>query len=222
MKRTGVRLAWMPWIGLVSPRSSTPVGPVGPRPLDVGIEHEELGQAGMARVASGLDGRLQTSSSTVWSNPSRGVKRSGSCTSAWWPCLASSPPTARTTNFRTRVSGWPARALNDRYGLGPAGPLRTVGICLYRDGRDSVAWHGDRIGRRRDGDTLVAIVSLGSRRRFLLRPRGGGPSRRFELGGGDLLVMGGSCQRTWEHSVPKTSRPSDRASASSSARRRTS
>jgi alkylated DNA repair dioxygenase AlkB len=82
-------------------------------------------------------------------------------------------------------------------------PFRTVGLCLYRDGADSVAWHGDRIGRGRTEDTMVAIVSLGTPRRFLLRPRGGGRSRQFELGRGDLFVMGGSCQRTWEHCVPK-------------------
>jgi alkylated DNA repair dioxygenase AlkB len=82
-------------------------------------------------------------------------------------------------------------------------PFCTVGLCLYRDGRDSVAWHGDRIGRSRTEDTMVAIVSLGMPRRFLLRPRGGGKSRQFELGRGDLFIMGGSCQRTWEHSVPK-------------------
>jgi alkylated DNA repair dioxygenase AlkB len=82
-------------------------------------------------------------------------------------------------------------------------PFRTVGLCLYRDGHDSVAWHGDRIGRSRVEDTLVAIVSVGAPRPFRLRPRGGGRSRKFELGRGDLLVMGGSCQRTWEHSVPK-------------------
>jgi alkylated DNA repair dioxygenase AlkB len=55
---------------------------------------------------------------------------------------------------------------------------------------------------------MVAIVSLGTPRRLLLRPRaGGGPTLRFTLGHGDLLVMGGSCQRTWEHCVPKTNRP---------------
>jgi alkylated DNA repair dioxygenase AlkB len=82
-------------------------------------------------------------------------------------------------------------------------PFRTAGLCLYRDGADSVAWHGDTIGRGSTEDTMVAIVSLGTPRRFLLRPRGGGQSRQFELGRGDLLIMGGSCQRTWEHSVPK-------------------
>lgn len=81
----------------------------------------------------------------------------------------------------------------------------TAGLCLYRDGSDSVAWHGDRIGRGSREDTMVAIVSLGSPRPLLLRPRAGGSSLRFEVGPGDLLVMGGSCQRTWEHSVPKVS-----------------
>ncbi len=85
--------------------------------------------------------------------------------------------------------------------------FRTAGLCYYRDGRDSVAWHGDRIGRGRRADTMVAIVSLGAPRALLLRPRGGGPSRRFSVGHGDLLVMGGSCQRTWDHAVPKTARP---------------
>ena len=84
-------------------------------------------------------------------------------------------------------------------------PFVTAGMCLYRDGRDSVAWHGDTIGRSATEDTLVAIVSFGSPRSLSLRPRGGGPSRSFALGHGDLLVMGGSCQRTWEHAVPKTS-----------------
>jgi alkylated DNA repair dioxygenase AlkB len=82
-------------------------------------------------------------------------------------------------------------------------PFETVGLCLYRDGADSVAWHGDTIGRGQREDTMVAIVSLGTPRRFLLRPRGGGRSRHFDLGRGDLFIMGGSCQRTWEHSVPK-------------------
>ena len=87
-------------------------------------------------------------------------------------------------------------------------PFATAGLCLYRDGRDSVAWHGDTIGRGRKEDTIVAILSLGAPRALLLRPRGGGePAIRHEVGHGDLLVMGGSCQRTWQHAVPKTSKP---------------
>jgi len=105
-------------------------------------------------------------------------------------------------------------ALNAHYGPELGEPFRTAGLCLYRDGRDSVAWHGDTIGRGKTEDTMVAILSLGTPRALLLRPRvkgageAGGGSRplRFEVGHGDLLVMGGSCQRTWEHAVPKTAR----------------
>jgi len=128
-------------------------------------------------------------------------------------------------------------ALNARYEPELGEPLVSAGLCLYRDGADSVAWHGDTIGRGRTTDTVVAIVSLGSPREFLLRPRGGGAVARAiagaELPGprvqerttdarprpvtasgtirhtlhhGDLVVMGGSCQRTWEHAVPKTAR----------------
>jgi len=98
------------------------------------------------------------------------------------------------------------RALDEHYGPELGEPFRTAGLCLYRDGRDSVAWHGDTIGRGSTHDTMVAIVSLGAPRSLLLRPRGGGPAIRHDLGHGDLLVMGGSCQRTWEHAVPKTTR----------------
>ena len=86
-------------------------------------------------------------------------------------------------------------------------PFVTAGLCLYRDGNDSVAWHGDRIGRSREQDTMVAILSVGAPRDLVLRPRGGGTSRRVPAGHGDLLVMGGSCQRTWDHCVPKTTKP---------------
>jgi alkylated DNA repair dioxygenase AlkB len=95
------------------------------------------------------------------------------------------------------------RALNSHYGAELGEDFRTAGLCLYRDGRDSVAWHGDRFGRGRHANTMVAILSLGTPRALALRPRGGGPSMRFELGHGDLLVMGGSCQRTWDHAIPK-------------------
>jgi alkylated DNA repair dioxygenase AlkB len=97
--------------------------------------------------------------------------------------------------------------LSEHYAHELGEPFVTAGMCLYRDGRDSVAWHGDTNGRSSQCDTMVAIVSFGSPRPLLLRPRGGGASRRFAVGHGDLLVMGGSCQRTWEHAVPKTSRP---------------
>ncbi|MET9618264.1 alpha-ketoglutarate-dependent dioxygenase AlkB [Kitasatospora indigofera] len=99
-------------------------------------------------------------------------------------------------------------ALSAHYAGELGEPFVSAGLCYYRDGRDSVAWHGDRIGRGDREDTMVAIVSVGEPRALLLRPRyGGGASVRHLLGHGDLLVMGGSCQRTWEHAVPKTVRP---------------
>ncbi|HEU5475957.1 MAG TPA: alpha-ketoglutarate-dependent dioxygenase AlkB [Actinophytocola sp.] len=97
-------------------------------------------------------------------------------------------------------------ALSRHYAAELGEPFRTAGLCYYRDGRDSVAWHGDRIGRGATEDTMVAILSVGAARPLLLRPRGGGPIVRHALGHGDLIVMGGSCQRTWEHAVPKISR----------------
>lgn len=95
--------------------------------------------------------------------------------------------------------------LSEHYASELGEPFVTAGMCLYRHGEDSVAWHGDRIGRSREQDTMVAIVSLGSARHLALRPRDGGPSQRVALGHGDLVVMGGACQRTWDHAVPKTS-----------------
>jgi alkylated DNA repair dioxygenase AlkB len=128
-----------------------------------------------------------------------------------------------------------AASLGERYQR----DLDVVSANLYRDGRDSVAWHGDRVGRQRE-DTVVAILSLGSPRRFLLRPapsrpvdggtdagtsagasgtasgsaRGRSPSRTVRLtpAAGDLLVLGGTVQRTWQHSVPKVARAGPRIS----------
>ncbi|WP_328664740.1 alpha-ketoglutarate-dependent dioxygenase AlkB [Streptomyces sp. NBC_00328] len=97
-------------------------------------------------------------------------------------------------------------ALSAHYAEELGEAFTTAGLCYYRDGRDSVAWHGDRIGRGAREDTMVAIVSVGAPRDLLLRPRGGGDTVRRPLGHGDLIVMGGSCQRTWEHAIPKTAR----------------
>ncbi|MFE7483344.1 alpha-ketoglutarate-dependent dioxygenase AlkB [Streptomyces sp. NPDC057552] len=98
-------------------------------------------------------------------------------------------------------------ALSAHYGAELGEPFTTAGLCYYRDGRDGVAWHGDSSGRGSTEDTMVAILSLGAPRHLALRPRSPGPVPvRRQLGHGDLVVMGGSCQRTWEHAVPKTAR----------------
>jgi alkylated DNA repair dioxygenase AlkB len=108
------------------------------------------------------------------------------------------------------VTGWqlgsapaPVEALRSDLSRRYALTFDSVHVNLYRSGSDSVAWHGDTV-RKVLLDPLVAIVSLGERRRFLLRPRGGRTARTFFLGGGDLLVMGGAAQHEWEHSVPKS------------------
>jgi alkylated DNA repair dioxygenase AlkB len=102
-----------------------------------------------------------------------------------------------------------ARAmLNEHYQAELGEPFRTAGMCLYRDGRDSVAWHGDTIGRGKSEDTMVAILSIGAARALSLRPRGSSTTwAKYPLGHGDLIVMGGSCQRTWEHAIIKTAKP---------------
>lgn len=88
--------------------------------------------------------------------------------------------------------------LTERY----AKPFDSIGFNLYRTGHDSVAWHGDR-HRHSVVDPVVAIVSVGAPRPLRLRPRGGGASVGWDLGNGDLFVMGGACQHDWEHCVPK-------------------
>ncbi|MEX2292944.1 MAG: alpha-ketoglutarate-dependent dioxygenase AlkB [Acidimicrobiales bacterium] len=100
-----------------------------------------------------------------------------------------------------------ARCLGRRYGV----RLPSISANLYRDGNDSVAWHGDRVGRHRS-DAIVGILSLGASRRLLLRPDGGGPSIGYTLHSGDLLVQGGTCQRTFEHCVPKRAHAGPRIS----------
>jgi alkylated DNA repair dioxygenase AlkB len=100
-----------------------------------------------------------------------------------------------------------ADLLSERYQV----HFDSIGLNYYRHGRDSVAWHGDRV-RFVLQRPQVAIVSLGTPRRFGLRPRGGGTGQWLTLEGGDLLVMGGRCQHDWEHTVPKTTRGGPRIS----------
>ncbi len=113
-------------------------------------------------------------------------------------------PHASLVTARDALSGYYRPELGE--------PFVSAGCCYYRDGRDSVAWHGDTIGRGRSADTMVAIVSLGDPRKLVLRPRSGGESLAVTMGHGDLVVMGGSCQRTWEHALPKVAAAGPRIS----------
>ncbi|MGI9644549.1 MAG: alpha-ketoglutarate-dependent dioxygenase AlkB [Ilumatobacteraceae bacterium] len=114
---------------------------------------------------------------------------------SWWHAESGSPePLPLLAELRPLLA--------ERYGR----PFDSIGFNLYRDGDDSVAWHGDR-HRRRVTDPVVAILSAGARRPLKLRPRGGGPARSWDLGEGDLFVMSGACQHDFEHCVPKIRRP---------------
>lgn len=115
----------------------------------------------------------------------------------------------RDANYPRPVLHDVRTALQARYDI----ELGGVGLNFYRDGRDSVAPHADRELRDLD-DTIVAILTLGARRPFLVRARGGGPSMDIAPASGDLLVMGGSCQKRYEHAVPKVARSGPRISAS--------
>jgi alkylated DNA repair dioxygenase AlkB len=99
------------------------------------------------------------------------------------------------------------RSLSEQYEV----TFDSLGFNLYRDGRDSVAWHRDKI-RKDIPLPVVALVSLGEPRKLMFRPLGGGRSRAFAVGRGDLLVTGGSTQRTWEHAVLKVARAGARIS----------
>ena len=98
------------------------------------------------------------------------------------------------------------RVLNEHYSRLDAERFGTAGLCFYRTGDDSVAWHGDRVGRSVQRDTRVAILSVGAERVLSVRPVGGGEISRFPVGHGDLIVMGGSCQRTYEHAILKSAK----------------
>ena len=149
--------------------------------------------------------------STGW----RGAASSARCTTESSTCRAWSPTSPRTTGFPNRC--WCAcatieRALPRRL----PGGFATAGLCCYRDGSDSVAWHGDRFGRGATPTPSSRSSPLGS------PGPAPAPARRWHfatvpLGSGDLLVMGGSCQRTWDHAVPK-GRPARRESVFNSGR----
>ena len=102
--------------------------------------------------------------------------------------------------------------------------LDGVAAILYRDGHDFQGLHSDREMKWLD-ETLVAIVVLGERRPFVFRertrwdhavdrvPSGTDPKDVVLMPGeGDIIVMGGRCQRDWMHGVPEHDTPKPRLS----------
>ena len=188
------------------------VDDVGLRTLDTGVRRTPLSRGAWIDVRPGwLTGADELFARLSLGGPA-GVDWRSERRVMWEREVA----TPRLLRFYGDREQWPdpilqqARSmLSTHYGDELGEPFTTAGMCLYRDGRDSVTWHGDREGRASRQDTMVAIVSIGAPRALMLRPVGGGAGQtvRQVLGHGDLLVMGGSCQRTWEHAVPKSSAP---------------
>ena len=84
-------------------------------------------------------------------------------------------------------------------------PFNHAVLNLYRDGRDRVAMHADNepeLGR----DPVIASVSLGAERRFVIEHKGRRRKKTLRLAHGSLLVMGGSFQHRWRHAVPGDTR----------------
>jgi len=95
-----------------------------------------------------------------------------------------------------------AGVLSAHYGR----PYTRLWMNWYRDNSDGTGWHADRPANRLD-EAVIPVLSLGATRRFLIRPDGGGPSKAIVTHGGDLVVMGGRCQKDYQHSVPKQKQP---------------
>ena len=158
-------------------------------------------------MSCGASSRRPGRSTTTSWRPPTGSRAASSATSAGSTSPASGPGARSTAGPGTRCSSTRTRWLTHRY------RVRFDGYALawYRDGRDSQAFHRDRELRYLD-DTVIAVLSLGARRPWLLRPRAHrdrhdlerhGATHDLAPGPGDLLVMGGRCQADFEHSVPK-------------------
>ena len=90
------------------------------------------------------------------------------------------------------------RALSSHYGVVYDG----LWMNLYRNGQDSTGWHRDHRSCRKQ-ECIVPVLTLGTTRRFLIKPIKGGSSMAFKPSSGDLVVMGGRSQQDWVHCVPK-------------------
>ena len=174
-------------------------GPIGPRP-DSPFERVDLGDGAWVDVARGwfggadeLMGRLQAG--VEWNHHRRWM----------YERMVDEPRLTHWYNSDEKLPDEGLAAFRVAAGRHYRVRFGAVALNYYRDGRDSVAPHTDRELRHID-DTLVAILTLGAARPFLLRPVGGGRSLDLRPASGDLLVMGGACQERWEHAVPKVTR----------------
>lgn len=114
----------------------------------------------------------------------------------------------RYSGTRFQPSAWTSDldALRSRLSQELNRPFNSVLVNLYRDGQDCMHWHADDEPELGDAP-CIASVSLGAIRDFRFRHRAGQQkSLTLPLGDGDLLVMGGDCQRHWQHCLPRRKR----------------
>jgi alkylated DNA repair dioxygenase AlkB len=98
------------------------------------------------------------------------------------------------------------RIVRERVEALAATRFNSVLLNLYRDGQDSMGWHSDdepELGR----DPVIASVSFGAARRFLMQHKKRRLRVELRLEDGDVLVLGGATQHCWRHHVPKTRQP---------------
>ena len=96
------------------------------------------------------------------------------------------------------VLGHLADALSAHY----ATPYERLWMNWYRDNNDGTGWHADRPADKLP-EATIPVLRVGAPRGCVTRRVGGGASTPFTVAGGDLIVMGGRCQRDWQHMVPK-------------------
>lgn len=109
-----------------------------------------------------------------------------------------------------RIEEWPSKLpLQEMLAIVQArapAPYNAVGLNLYRDGRDSVAMHNDKLHTILPGFP-ISLISLGNARRMNIRAKnGGGRAIGIDLEPGSLLVMSHASQLTHEHGIPKTAK----------------
>lgn len=125
-------------------------------------------------------------------------------------CWIGDPGTAYTySGTRFEPHPWPAAllALRERLQHDVGVPFNSVLANLYRGGRDSMGWHSDD-ERELGVEPVIASLSLGAARRFVLRHRRDPDSKlALDLPHGSLLLMGGQTQSHWRHALPRTAKP---------------
>jgi alkylated DNA repair dioxygenase AlkB len=124
-------------------------------------------------------------------------------------CWMGDPEAAYTySGLRLQPRPWPLalQRVRERLRSELGNDFNSVLANLYRDGRDRMGWHSDN-ERELGPQPVIASLSLGACRRFVLRGREASSTLAIELPHGSLLVMRGDTQRHYRHALPATAKP---------------